>query len=220
MKLTVIDALLTPNPFSRPQTGMLPVKGVVIHWVANPGTGAAANRNYFENLAKTRARYASSHYLVGLAGEILRCVPENEIAYHAGEANRDYIGIECCHPDAGGQFSEKTTESLIALSADILARHGAAEVLRHFDVTGKYCPKYYVAHPTAWEALTRRIAEKRETLLAQSETEALLDKMAGQILFDRTYWQKILNGEEAANPVWLKALLGRLTDVWEKGFVG
>ena len=26
-----------------------------------------------------------------------------------------------------------------------------ADVIRHYDVTGKVCPKYYVDHPEAWE---------------------------------------------------------------------
>ena len=26
-----------------------------------------------------------------------------------------------------------------------------ADVIRHYDVTGKICPKYYVDHPEAWE---------------------------------------------------------------------
>ena len=25
------------------------------------------------------------------------------------------------------------------------------EVIRHYDVTGKICPRYYVEHPEAWE---------------------------------------------------------------------
>ena len=27
------------------------------------------------------------------------------------------------------------------------------DVIRHYDVTGKICPKYYVDHPEAWEAV-------------------------------------------------------------------
>lgn len=46
--------LLTPNPYSRPQTALEEVKGVVIHYTANPGTTAAQNRSYFESLKDTQ----------------------------------------------------------------------------------------------------------------------------------------------------------------------
>ena len=34
-----------------------------------------------------------------------------------------------------------------------MARYGIPleNVVRHYDVTGKICPKYYVDHPEAWE---------------------------------------------------------------------
>jgi N-acetylmuramoyl-L-alanine amidase CwlA len=42
--------LLTKNQFSRPGTLLKGVRGVVLHWVANPKSTAEGNRNYFENL--------------------------------------------------------------------------------------------------------------------------------------------------------------------------
>ena len=38
---------LTVNPWSRPGEPLRKIKGVVIHYVGNPGTSAEANRNYF-----------------------------------------------------------------------------------------------------------------------------------------------------------------------------
>ena len=40
--------LLTVNPYSRPGTALTQVNGIVIHYTANPGATAIANRNYFE----------------------------------------------------------------------------------------------------------------------------------------------------------------------------
>jgi len=86
-------------------------------------------------------------------GEIIRCVPENEVAYHANSANSNYIGIECCHPDAAGKFSDKTRAACVALAANILRRHHVSEIKRHHDITGKFCPLYYVNHPVEWAKL-------------------------------------------------------------------
>ena len=65
---------LTVNEFSRPGTPLEKINGVVIHYVGNPGTSAQANRNYFESLAQgTDGIYASSHFIVGLEGEVVQC---------------------------------------------------------------------------------------------------------------------------------------------------
>ena len=73
--------LLSVNPYSRPGDELKSIRGVVIHYVGNPGTSAQANRNYFESLsAGTDGTYASSHFVVGLEGEVIQCVPLTEIA--------------------------------------------------------------------------------------------------------------------------------------------
>ena len=48
--MEIKENYLTPNPFSRPGTPLNGVKGIVLHWVANPKTTAIQNRNYFEAL--------------------------------------------------------------------------------------------------------------------------------------------------------------------------
>lgn len=148
---------LTSNPYSRPRLPLYKVTKLVIHWVGNPKSSALSNRNYFENLKLGRTKtYASSHYIVGLDGEVIQCIPDNERAYHAKSANSYSLGIETCHPDWEGQFSSCTYNALIALCAMLCQKYGLdprEDLLRHYDVTGKCCPKYYVVHPEAWTQL-------------------------------------------------------------------
>ncbi len=150
---------LTPNEYSRPQTKLRRVKGIVIHYTANPGTTAEGNRGYFESLSWKKTTKASSHYIVGLEGEILQCIPLTEIAYASNDRNDDTISIECCHPDETGEFGEKTYASLVALAAALCTEYNLQEedILRHYDVTGKLCPLYYVEHEDAWETLKEDI---------------------------------------------------------------
>ena len=96
----ITQELLEVNPYSRPGTPLEQVNGVVVHYVGNPGTTAEQNRSYFAGLAQTGETYASSHFLIGLEGEIIQCVPLDEIAYCTSQRNVDTISIECCHPDA------------------------------------------------------------------------------------------------------------------------
>lgn len=149
----VIKNYLTPNEYSRPGRELKEVNAIVVHYVGNPGTTAAQNRSYFENLKDTHATSASSHYIIGLEGEIIQCVPLNEISYASNNRNKDTIAIECCHPDETGQFTTATYKSLVKLVAALCRTYDLdpeTGIIRHYDVTGKYCPLYYVNHEDEW----------------------------------------------------------------------
>ena len=151
--------LLTVNPYSRPGTALGQVNGIVIHYTANPGTGAIQNRDYFEGLKDSGETHASSHFIVGLDGEIVQCIPCNEVSYASNDRNDDTISIECCIPDETGKFNAATYRSLVELTSWLCRRYGLSSdaVIRHYDVTGKLCPKYYVEHPEAWEQFKREL---------------------------------------------------------------
>ena len=178
--MEIQQKLLTINQYSRPGTKLGRVKNIVVHWVGNANSTAIANRNYFESL-KEKKSFASSHYIVGLQGEIIQCIPEDEVAYHAKEANSYSIGIEVCHPDWIGKFSNKTYESLINLLADLCKRYNlepTQAIIRHYDVTKKLCPKYYVEHSGAWLQLKQDV----KVAIGTEDTEL---KKAAQLLYKR-----------------------------------
>lgn len=156
--------LLTPNAYSRPQIAIENVNYIAIHYTANPGATAQANRNYFENLATTQEAKVSSHFVVGLEGEVIQCIPTSEMSYATNERNVDTVSIECCHMDETGAFETATYDSVIKLTAWLCTRFGLTEenVIRHYDVTGKNCPKYYVENPEAWEQMKADIAAQIE----------------------------------------------------------
>ena len=97
--------LLDLNEYSRPGTASGEITGIVIHYTANPGSTAKQNRDYFNGLKETHTTKASSHFIVGLKGEIVQCVPTWEIAYASNQRNKDTVSIECCHPDESGAFT-------------------------------------------------------------------------------------------------------------------
>lgn len=128
-------------------------KGIVIHYVGNPGSTAQANRDYFEGLKDSRDTHASSNFIVGLEGEIIQCIPTNEIAYCSNERNSDTVSIEVCHETADGKFNAHTYSALVNLTGWLCMYLDLSpkDVIRHYDVTGKICPKYYVEHEDAWK---------------------------------------------------------------------
>ena len=154
--------LLTPNPYSRPQLPIEQVNYIAIHYTANPGATAMNNRNYFENLSQTGENKVSSHFVVGLEGEVIQCIPTSEMSYATNSRNVDTISIECCHPDEAGKFNDATYDSAVKLTAWLCTRFGldVDQVIRHYDVTGKECPRYYVDNPEAWLQMKADIQEQ------------------------------------------------------------
>ena len=149
----IINMPLTPNKFSRPGFKLEKASKIAVHYVGNPGSSAKANRDYFENLKDTHSTKASSNFVIGIDGEIIQCVPTWEVAYASNERNKDTVSIECCHLDDTGKFTKATYRSMVQLTAWLCMKFDLDEedVIRHYDVTGKQCPKYFVENEDAWQ---------------------------------------------------------------------
>ena len=134
-------------------------KYIVVHYVGATG-GAEANCRYFQS----NYRGASAHYFVGHEGEIWQCVEDSNIAWHCGASsykhpycrNENSIGIElCCRKNNSNgtwYFEEETVKATIELTKELMKKYNipAANVIRHYDVTGKTCPEPYVRDTAAW----------------------------------------------------------------------
>jgi N-acetyl-anhydromuramyl-L-alanine amidase AmpD len=169
----VRQELLPVNDYSRPGTALKKVNAIVIHYVGNPGTTAAQNRSYYTRLADSGETSASSNFLIGMEGEILACVPVNEVAYCSNWRNEDTLSIEYCHPDETGQFTDNTYDALVRLTAWLCSELNldASDIIRHYDVTGKECPKYFVDHENAWDDFKDDVTSALKDLQALQETK-------------------------------------------------
>lgn len=134
------------------------VKNIVIHYVGNPNTTAQNNRDYFDK----DSTEVSSHFVVGLEGEIIQCLPLWEKSAASNWRNSDTISVEVCHPDDTGKFNDTTYNAVIKLTSWLLNELGLDEsaVIRHYDITGKLCPLYYVEHEDAWNQMKKDIGTK------------------------------------------------------------
>ena len=151
--------LLTVNDYSRPGIQSNKINAIVIHYTANPGSTAMQNRNYFEGLKDSHETQASSHFIVGLEGEIVQCIPTWEIAYASNSRNSNTVSIETCHLTEDGSYTEETYESMVQLTAWLCKKFDLTEqdVIRHYDIIGKICPKYFVEHEDAWELFKKDV---------------------------------------------------------------
>ncbi len=133
------------------------------------GTTASATANA-RALERELKAPRSTHYFVD-GDEVLAVVPESRAAWHVGGVdsphtppekrkklpvrNGNSIGVDLCENkliyDRGHRsvtdddwfFTDETESTAAELIAGILRRHkiGLDHVVRHFDVTGKACPR-------------------------------------------------------------------------------
>ena len=113
---------------------------IVIHYVGNPGSTAQQK----SDVVQFPGIQCQLPLRRGTEGEIIQCIPLNEISSASNDRNRDTISIEVCHPDESGKFTDASYRSLIRLAAwlcDIGGLH-SDDIIRHYDITGKLCPLY------------------------------------------------------------------------------
>lgn len=157
---------LTVNEYSRPGTPLTEVNDIFVHYTANKGTNAVQNRSYFEQLKDTHERSASAHFIIGFEGDIVQCIPLNEMAYAVKSRNEDSISIECCFVSDDGSFTQATYDSLIELLTWLMQEYNLTtdHILRHYDCGGKKCPIYYTENEDAWEQLKVDVDKKLSDL--------------------------------------------------------
>ena len=161
--------LLSINDWSRPGIKVDGIRKIVVHYLANPGTSAQENRDYFESLKHLQDTFMSANYVVGTEGEIIQCVPDGEVAWASNRANYYSISIENCHRDESGRFTDSTYWSDVHLVAYLTEKYDLDrdDIIRHYDVTGKDCPKWYVDHPDEWERFKDDVMTYREECRAE-----------------------------------------------------
>ena len=188
MSVTISGKVITP--YNKTRYGSTSrIKYIVIHYVGALG-GAEANARYYASCYVG----ASAHYFVGFDGEIWQGVADFDIAWHCGgglqgekvgEAaqyykqctNTNSIGIEMCvrkrntktmgATDSDWYFEDKTVLSCVELVKYLMAKYNvpASHVIRHYDVTAKYCPNPFIKNngKYTWSDFKSMISGKTPT---------------------------------------------------------
>lgn len=147
-----------------------------------------SNARYFHGAY----RAASAHYFVD-SGEAVQVVLEKDIAWHCGDTqkyiptggasykgrcqNSNSIGVEMCSKVVEGQYiiPQETQENAIQLVDELLGRYPRAQVIRHYDVTGKICPRPFVEHPEQWVAFLAGI-KRKESDMTEADTRKIVQE--------------------------------------------
>ena len=144
-----------------------PVEYIVIHYTSNQGDTAKNNADYF---AREKVG-ASAHYFCG-ENEIWQSVKDTDTAWHCGAKtylhpdcrNANSIGVEICMNDKKGNVRQGSIDTAAELVRYLMQRYSVPvdRVIRHYDVTGKYCPGPMVDDPTLWEAFKQSLTQTED----------------------------------------------------------
>lgn len=146
-------------------------KYIVVHYTANSTDTALNNTKYFKSVNRS----ASANYFVD-DNDIYQCVLDKDIAWHCGGnklnngggtyygkcTNANSIGVEMCCTNYG--VSEKTEANAIELVKYLMNKYNipASNVIRHYDVTGKNCPKPFVENAQRWADFKSKLGGSAE----------------------------------------------------------
>lgn len=132
---------------------------VTIHSTGNPTSTPEGERKWLDN--GTNKRDAAWHYVIG-EGIVIQAIPESETAWHCGKAegNNHSIGIEIV--ESGDRL--KVLNTAAEFVADLLKRYGWGidRLKRHYDWTGKNCPRIlidntYIKNNLDWQWFLKTI---------------------------------------------------------------
>lgn len=204
------------------------IKYIVIHYTGNDGDTDEANAKYFQN----NVIQTSAHYFVD-DDSITMSVPEEYIAYHCGAKtykhkycrNSNSIGIEICDDVRNGVIypSEKTIQNTLDLVRHLMQKYNipTEHIIRHYDVTGKICPEYWVDDEKwkkeFWNRIEGETMTKEDVIKIIQEYEAAKGNYPVSD-WAKSHWDKaqvngILDGTRPKSPVTreqLAAVLDRL----------
>lgn len=155
------------------------IKYLVYHYTGNDGDSDTNNAKYYQNTVVQ----ASAHYFVD-DDSITQSVDDLTIAWAVGGkkwsdcpqtgggklygicTNANSISIEMCDTRRDGTLmaTEQTLANSIELGKMLMAKYAIPldRVVRHFDVTGKYCPAYFMDE-AKWAAFKARLVEPEKT---------------------------------------------------------
>lgn len=169
----------------RKRTGFM---GVTIHNTGNDkkGADAKAHGRYLQGNGKDTA--TSWHYAVDSTCAV-QSVPEDEIAWHAGDGqgrgNLQTIAIEICMNSDGDLL--KATDNAAELAADILRRNGIVNapgwLWQHNNWSGKNCPQMIRAgKPYDWKTFVGKVQAHLDKREEPEMTQEKFNEMMGNYL--------------------------------------
>jgi N-acetylmuramoyl-L-alanine amidase CwlA len=141
---------------------VLKPKYITLHNTANTGVGADAENHAIYMQGSGKNSTASYHYVVD-DKEIYRLLPDDEVAWHAGDSengvgNRQSLAIEICENVDGNLLN--ATNNAVELTAYLMRLYNIplSNVVQHNYWSGKDCPnRIRKGEPYSWQTFLNKV---------------------------------------------------------------
>jgi N-acetylmuramoyl-L-alanine amidase len=170
---------------------------ITVHNTGNPKSNAKNERAWLTN--PSNKGQASWHYVI-FEDEIIQAIPDNEVAWHAGDGrngtgNRTSLSIEICE---SGDFEKSVATAVIFIASKLREKNkGIESVVQHFHWTKKDCPR--LLRPR-WSAFISAISQELKPL--PNRGDAAIDFLAAQgRIKDAPLWKE--NTRKMPNLEWV-----------------
>lgn len=173
---TILDSVIFleahPNNFSHATRKTSEIKYLVVHYTGNVNDTARNNAMYYRD----NNIEVSAHFFVS-ENSIYKSVQENHAAFAVGLGSRktpyfkwpshwkkctntNSISVEICGSRNSYEANDNVKELAAQLVAELCKKYSIplANVIRHYDVTGKRCPAWAVDDPSNWLHFRTRVA--------------------------------------------------------------
>lgn len=166
--MEIVDLLVTGDMIQKKCPYTMKPKGICVH---NTDNDAPARNEVL--YMRRNSNSTSFHYAVD-DKEIVRGIPDNRNAWHAGDGgtgdgNRNYISVEICYSQSGGDRFDKAEINASRLIAELMMKYGFSieNIKRHKDFSGKNCPSRTMKY--GWNRFLDMV--KREYALLKKSKE-------------------------------------------------
>lgn len=139
-----------------------------IHETGNTRATAQNERDNLQNNEGT----TSFHSVVDHT-KVIRCIPFNTGAYHAGTAagNQSSLSLEICTSSLASQFDETWSNAVEVVANDLIQLGWTVDRLRqHYHWSGKDCPKL-IREWSLWDRFKKEVKERMAEIKKEDETK-------------------------------------------------
>lgn len=202
----IVDHIPKDTPNNRRPAIKMEPEYITIHNTGNPKSTAANERDWLSN--KNNKRTASYHFVVD-ENDVIECLPLDEVSWNAGDAygngNMKSISIEICESGNFDKAMDNAENLVVKLMKE--RKWGTDKVKRHFDWSGKICPRKLYNDGTwvGWNLFLKNVKEKlTKKEVAPWKLEGLQYLYTNELLEDYDLWKEKI---DEPIPFWAAALI-------------
>ncbi len=161
--MNIENRFLTKNEMTRSCEPIKNVKRIILCGSNIKNVSSLKYRNYIDNFRFKDETYLSFHYIIDLNGNIIRCIPEEEISWSTNLFDIDSSSISLLIlTDEYDNISIDSFNSQVKVIRELCEKYlldPLEDVILNNGITGRRNPSYYLDNTYKFEKLRKQISE-------------------------------------------------------------